>query len=85
LHKQLLASNFEAQTRWLERDTLLRFFITVNNIDDLLPWNWKPDNPFWELDKVKLVGGYLAAIMNQNKHKMRLFVDIHCPDLILNI
>ena len=25
---------------------------TVNNIDDLLPWNWKPDNPFWDLDKV---------------------------------
>jgi transposase len=24
----------------------------VNNIDDLLPWHWKPDNTFEELDKM---------------------------------
>ncbi|MBK8042879.1 MAG: hypothetical protein IPK21_09545 [Haliscomenobacter sp.] len=25
---------------------------TVNNIDDLLPWNWKPDNSMEQLYKM---------------------------------
>ncbi|MBK8655636.1 MAG: transposase domain-containing protein [Haliscomenobacter sp.] len=25
---------------------------TVNNIDDLLPWNWKPDNTMEQLYKM---------------------------------